>query len=102
MSHNPTTFAGESGGEEHFDWDDAAVLHHRGNGSANGNGAGAGMLNDFTGARRGSFADLIRYVANLPEDDRREYTVERAGDREYQHFEVTRLYQRADFPRSAG
>jgi hypothetical protein len=94
MAHNPTTFAGEPGGDG-IDWDDAATLHHR-DPSLSG---GAGLLHDLTASRRSTFADLVRYVANLPETDRREYMIERAGDRTYAPHEIVALYQRPDFPR---
>ena len=92
MAHNPTTFAGESGGGGAFDWDDAATLHHRAN--------GAGLLHGFTALRRGGFADLIRQVASLPDGERQNYMIERAGDRQYDPNEIVSLYQRADFPRT--
>jgi len=92
MAHNPTTFAGEAGGEKSLDWDDPATLHHRAN--------GAGVLHGFTTLRRSNFADLIRFVANLPAEERAQYMIERAGDRQYEPYEIVALYQRADFPRN--
>ncbi|MDE2620374.1 MAG: hypothetical protein KGL54_09460 [Sphingomonadales bacterium] len=93
MAHNPTTFAGEPG-DDRLDWDDAATLHHRAN--------GAGLLHGFTALRRSTFADLIRFVANLPESERSHYMIDRAGDRSYEPHEIVALYQRADFPRMTG
>ncbi|MDE2404343.1 MAG: hypothetical protein KGM17_06720 [Sphingomonadales bacterium] len=95
MAHNPTTFAGEPG-DDRIDWDDAATLHHRDPGLT----GGVGLLHGFTALRRSNFADLIRFVAALPEDERRQYMIERAGDRSYEPHEIAALYQRADFPRS--
>ncbi|MBU6268135.1 MAG: hypothetical protein KGN34_11385 [Sphingomonadales bacterium] len=93
MAHNPTTFAGEPG-DNRLDWDDAATLHHR--------NTGAGVLHGFTALRRSTFAELIRFVANLPEAERSHYMIDRAGDRSYEPYEIVALYQRADFPRNTG
>lgn len=95
MAHNPTTFAGEPGGDR-IDWDDAATLHHRDASLS----ATAGLLHDFTASRRSTFADLVRYVANLAPEERGQYMIERAGDREYAPHEIVALYQRPDFPRN--
>ena len=97
MAHNPTTYAGEPG-DDRLDWDDAATLHHR-DPSLTGT---AGLLHGFTASRRSTFADLVRFVANLPEAERSQYMIERAGDRAYEPHEIAALYQRADFPRTSG
>jgi hypothetical protein len=90
MSHNPTTFGGESarGG---FDWDDCATLHRREN--------GGGLLHGFKVLRQGTLAELVRFVARLPEVERSHYMIEKAGDRQYQPYEIMGLASRADFPR---
>ncbi len=50
------------------------------------------------GLRSGTFAELIRHVMLMPEDERAQYCIEKAGDREYHVAEVAGLSQRPDFP----
>ncbi len=92
MSHNPTTFGGESAGDHGIGWDDAATLHRKED--------GGGVFHGFKVLRRGSFADLIRFVALLPEAERSYYMIEKAGDRQYQAPEIATLYARPDMPKA--
>lgn len=94
MSSHPITFAGESannvlahGG---ISWDDHATLHRR--------EGGGGVLHDFKVIRRGTFADLVNFVASLPLADRANYMIEKAGDRQYQAPEIMVLARRRDLP----
>lgn len=94
MSHNPTTFAGEPPHDNgQVDWTDYATLHRRGDG---------GVLSGFKSIRHGTLAELVRFVAHLPEDERRDYAIEKAGDHRYEWHEIMALYQRADFPHAGG
>lgn len=94
MSSHPTTFGGESAGDElargAIDWDDHATLHRR--------EGGGGLLHGFTAIRNGTFGELVRFVANLPLADRADYMIEKAGDRQYQAPEIMVLARRADLP----
>ena len=89
MSHNPSTFGGESGGRAAIAWDDAAALHRAGD---------EGVLSELTALRHGKLADLIRYIALLPAAEQGQYVVERSGDHRLTTEEVLELYARADFP----
>ncbi|MGN6356353.1 MAG: hypothetical protein ACTHLU_02590 [Novosphingobium sp.] len=89
MSNAPSTFRAESGQDVHFDWDDGAELHRRNDG---------GLLSGFKAVRRGELAELIRFVMHLPEAERRDYAIAKAGDHRLEWPEITALAARPDFP----
>jgi hypothetical protein len=89
MSNAPSTFRAESGQDVHFDWDDGAELHRRHDG---------GLLSGFRSVRRGELAELIRFVMHLPEAERRDYAIEKAGDHRLEGHEIAALAKRPDFP----
>ena len=93
MSHNPTTFAGETPDEHGFGWDDSATLHSR---------DGGGLLHGFKAIRKGTVAELVRFVAALPAEERSHYMIEKAGDRQIDPHEIIALAKRPDFPISGG
>jgi len=92
MSHHPTTFAAEASGDAPgtIHWDDSATLHRRED--------GGGLLHGFKAIRKGTFGELIRYVAAVPATERSHYMIEKAGDRQYLPHEIMKLAQRADLP----
>ena len=90
MSNSPTTFRAEPAGARGIDWDDAAALH-RGNDD--------GVLAELTAVRHGTLAELIRYVAALPEEDRVGYSIQKAGDHRLNLGEIMVLSRRSDFPK---
>ncbi|EDL50441.1 hypothetical protein ED21_28258 [Erythrobacter sp. SD-21] len=73
-------------------WDDRASLHRVGDGD--------GVLDGAKGLRSGTFAELISHIMLMPESERSQYYIEKAGDREYHAEEIASLAQREDFPRS--
>ena len=89
MSHSPTTFRAESGHDVAFDWDDAAELHRRDD---------EGVFSRFKAIRRGELAELVRFVMTLPEGDRPDYAIQKAGDRRIEWPEISALARRTDFP----
>ncbi len=92
MTDHPSTFKGDTAHSEGIEWDDRASLHRTGDGD--------GVLDAAKGLRSGTFAELIRHMMLMPAEERADYYIEKAGDREYRADEVTSLAQRADFPRS--
>lgn len=90
MTDHPSTFRGENTYRDGIQWDDRATLHLTGQGD--------GVLSGATSLRSGSFAELIRFVENLPAGDRVKYYIEKAGDREYHAAEIADLAARKDFP----
>lgn len=85
----PTTFRAEpdDGG---FDWNESASLHRSND--------GGGLFSEFKAARHGTLAELVRFVVSLPEEDRKDYEIEKAGDHRLTPGEIMALSRRADFP----
>lgn len=90
MSDHPSTFKGTPLETGTFAWDDRAALHLKGDGD--------GVLDAMKAIRRGTFAEMIRYLTLLPEEERGRYVIEKAGDREYSAEEAIALSRREDFP----
>lgn len=94
MSQHPTTFAGENPNDDGSGWGDCAALHSR--------AGGGGLLHGFKVIRKGTLAELVRFFATLPEDERDHYMIEKAGDRQYHPREIMALVSRPDFPLASG
>ena len=92
MTDHPSTFRAANTHREGIQWDDRASLHRVGDGD--------GVLDGAKGLRSGTFADLIKHMMLMPEEERKDYYIEKAGDREYHVEEIASLSQHADFPRS--
>ena len=90
MSQHPTTFAGEAAGDNGAGWDDMATLHRKAD--------GGGVLHGLKVIRKGTLAELVRFVSTLPPEERPNYMIEKAGDREYDAREIMGLLGRPDFP----
>lgn len=87
---NPTTFQGESGGTGAIDWNDSSDLLKKGD-------TGVGF--QFKAIRRGSFAELIRFVLNLPESEQDDYVIQKSGDRQFGIADIRTLAASPDFPK---
>lgn len=61
-----------------------------------------GIFTRLTAVRTGTFAEMIRHIAALPEERRSDYVIEKAGDKEYSASEVMTLAKRDDFPSKPG
>ncbi|QWC55765.1 hypothetical protein F7D01_00505 [Erythrobacter sp. 3-20A1M] len=92
MSDHPSTFDATPVNSDEDAWDDAAALHEADDGQ--------GVLDSAKALRRGSFADMIRYLTRLPEEEREKYVIQKAGDRQYTADEAEGLAARPDFPKS--
>ena len=92
MTDHPSTYRGANTHRPGIEWDDRATLHRVGDGD--------GVLEAAKGLRTGTFADLIRHLMLMPENDRADFYIEKAGDREYRADEIEALSKRDDFPRS--
>ena len=90
MTDHPSTFKGDPGVPRKHAWDDHATIHK----AIGGNG----VLGSMKVLRRGTFAEMIRHLMMLPEEERRNYMIEKAGDREYSAVEVAALAACDDFP----
>ncbi len=90
MSDHPSTFHADPEHNGQVEWDDRASLHRADDGD--------GMLYGISALARGTFAEMIRRLALMPEEKRAQYLIEKAGDRKYTAAEAMELSRRADFP----
>jgi hypothetical protein len=92
MPNSPTTFRGEPADRGTPGWDRPASLHRSGDG---------GVLSPFRTIRSGTLAQLVRYVAGLPEAERSRYEIVKEGDHRLHLAEIMALAGRSDFPGSS-
>lgn len=90
MTDHPSTYRAKKTVRGGVSWDDRAALHRANDGD--------GLFDGAKALRRGTFAELIRHVMLLPPEERRDYVIEKAGDREYGPAEIEELAGREDFP----
>ena len=93
MSDSPTTFHGEGEAPRGIDWNDHASVHDRPNGNK------SNMLRGFNVMREGTFAEMVKFVASLPEDQRKTLVIQKAGDRVFELPEIMELSRRDDLPK---
>lgn len=72
------------------DWDDYSELHRKDD--------GGGVLSGFKQVRHGTLAEMVRFVSHLPEDEQRQYAIERRGGNRLDAGAIVALSRRADFP----
>ena len=73
-----------------IEWNDAASLHRSND--------GGGLLSELKAVRHGTLAELIHFVMTLPESERANYVIEKAGDHRLSAGEILALSRRPDFP----
>ena len=88
---NPTTYKGESGGTGATEWNDGAALLRN---------EDSGVGYQFKTIRRGTFAELIRFILTLSEDEQNDYAIQKSGDRRFEIAEIRTLAASPDFPKS--
>lgn len=74
----------------HVEWNDFSELHVKDD--------GGGILSGLKAIRQGTLAELVYYVASLPEDERDQYVIDKSGDHRLTIGEIIMLSRRADFP----
>jgi hypothetical protein len=92
MSDTPSTIQGEPEAPRGFGWNDSAELHKCAD--------GGGLFHRFKTIRRGTVAQLIDFVMDLPEEKQREYAIQKEGDHRLSIGEIRALFRRADFPKT--
>ncbi|MFV0643464.1 MAG: hypothetical protein ACK5NN_03035 [Sphingomonadaceae bacterium] len=90
MTDHPTTFKGEDSNGNGVGWEDRASLHMANDGD--------GLLDGFKAVRRGSLAQMVHFVMDLPEEERTRYSIEKAGDHKLSYAEIAALADRDDYP----
>ena len=93
MTDHPSTFQADTDESTGIQWDDRASLHRTDD--------GGGVLDKGKGLRSGTFAELIAHMMLLPEEERGQYYIDKAGDRKYSAEEVAGLAGHPDFPARA-
>ncbi|WP_086607703.1 hypothetical protein [Erythrobacter donghaensis] len=88
MTDHPSTFNGDTLRSGEQAWDDRASIVTA--------DAGAATL------MRGSFAEMIRHIASMPEAERGNYVIRKAGDRVYTAAEAMALASSPGFPAQGG
>jgi hypothetical protein len=90
MSDHPSTFGGGTPASGQQAWDDRAAI------------LPAGQSATLSGGRvplaRGTFAAMIRHIAQLSARERQGYVIQKAGDRTYSADEAMALASSPDFP----
>ena len=92
MSNSPPTFGTDPNLHTQVEWGDSATLHRKDD--------GGGLLYELKAVRRATLAELVRHVMMMPEAERRDYVIEKAGDHRLDLAEIKELAARPDFPRS--
>lgn len=90
MSDHPSTFEGTPTQSGETTWEDRAALHAK--------ATSDGILSGANALKRGTFAEMIRHLVEMPEEKRGDYVIEKLGDREYSAAEAQALASREDFP----
>ncbi|UIP05621.1 hypothetical protein LY632_07800 [Erythrobacter sp. SDW2] len=90
MSDHPTAFGDAPVSTDAIEWNDGASLHTVDDGQ--------GVLDGAKALRRGTFAEMIRHLMQLPVDTRGRYQIQKAGDRAYSAAEAEALAKHSDFP----
>ncbi|MFM6931175.1 MAG: hypothetical protein ACKOUT_02895 [Novosphingobium sp.] len=89
MSNSPPTFGTDPNLHQGTGWDDIVSLHRVGE---------CGVLYDISAIRRGSLAELVKFVSLLPEEEQADLVIIKPGDHQLAPAEIARLFSRADFP----
>ncbi|MGV3512316.1 MAG: hypothetical protein ACO1OX_09970 [Novosphingobium sp.] len=84
-----TTIRAEAADASAF-WSDHAVILRR--------EAADGVFHGFASLHSGTFADMVRMVARMPDGERSMLVIEKSGDRQYSPAEIQALAHRIDFP----
>ncbi|RKF23124.1 hypothetical protein D6851_01105 [Altericroceibacterium spongiae] len=90
MTDHPSTYNGGAGATGEIDWDDRASIHLKDD--------GRGLLDSMKGLYRGTLAEMVRHVMQMPETERGNYVIQKAGDHRLDLHEIAALAARPDFP----
>ena len=90
MTDHPSTFQGEGGASGGVDWDDHASIHMKGDGQ--------GVLDSLKALHRGTLAEMVAMVSRMPEGEREQLVIQKAGDHMLGIGEIMALAARNDFP----
>ena len=89
MTNHPGTTQGESSSPIELDWSTHASIHLAG---------GGGILEGFGGVHRGTLAQMVGLIRNMPPADRAKYVIYKDGDHILTVPEIMALAARPDCP----
>ena len=92
--HHPSTFKAVCTQSKGIAWDDHASVHRRGD--------GRGVFSSMKGLHRGTLAEMVALVSRMPESERGQYVIQKAGDHRLDTAEIMALARREDFPHRSG
>lgn len=90
MNDSPTTFHGESADNQAVEWEDHATIH--------ANHDGQGIFDGMKAIHRGTLAQMVAQIAAMPEEERKKFVIQKAGDQKLEADEIMVLAGRSDFP----
>lgn len=90
MPDHPTTFRAEPGDSSEVAWQDMASIRRRED--------GGGVLHAMKTIHRGTLAEMVAMIRNMPAEERGEFVIQKAGDRVLGPGEIMALAERKDFP----
>ena len=86
MTDHPSTYSADDTHREGIQWDDRAAVHRKGDGQ--------GILDGAKALNRGTFAEMVRLVSRMAEDERGDYVIQKAGDRKFEAAEIMALAEK--------
>ena len=90
MADHPQTIDAEPTGHDGIDWDDHATIHRADD--------GGGIFDPLKAIHRGTLAQMVAMLRAMPEDERGQFVIEKAGDSKLTPDQVEALAAREDFP----
>ena len=90
MTDHPSTYKAAETHSEGVEWDDRAELHRKDDGQ--------GVFDSAKALRRGTLAEMIAHVMMLPETERGDYVIQKAGDHMLSPGEIAALASHPKYP----
>ena len=92
--HHPSTYNATHTTSDGIAWDDHASIHLASEEN--------GVMDAMGGVHSGTFAEMVSMLANMPEEDRGKYVVQKSGDRKFSAAEAVAMAKQDDFPGTGG
>jgi hypothetical protein len=90
MTDHPSTFQAADTEHEGVDWNEHATIHLK--------DGGQGVLGGLKALHSGTLAQMVAMISHMPEGERQQYVIQKAGDHRLGTGEIIALVGRADFP----
>ncbi len=90
MIDHPGTIDAEGTKSQGIEWNDHATIHSKGDGQ--------GVFGALSALHRGTLAEMVARIANMPAGERAGFAIQKAGDRRLDTAEILKLAARPDFP----